>query len=76
MASRKRIRDKEDIHKQAKLAKNKELENKQVDVEMIAEDPIESFIEDGESKGPPTILDMLRSRNQEILGRVGNRKGK
>eukprot|EP00972_Heterocapsa_arctica_P057715 8514283-Heterocapsa_arctica.AAC.1 len=76
MASRKRIRDKEDIHKQTKFAKNKELENKQVEVEITAEDPIEDFIEEGESKGPPTMLDMLRNRNQEILGRVGNRKGK
>eukprot|EP00972_Heterocapsa_arctica_P029502 4345208-Heterocapsa_arctica.AAC.1 len=76
MACRKLIRDKEDISKQAKQAKNKVFESKQVEVEKIAEDPIEPFQEDGESKGPPTILEMLRIRNQEILGRVGNTKGK
>eukprot|EP00972_Heterocapsa_arctica_P100062 14756277-Heterocapsa_arctica.AAC.1 len=43
---------------------------------MVAEDPIEPFREDGESKGHPTMLDMLRSRNQGILVRVGNIKCK
>eukprot|EP00972_Heterocapsa_arctica_P084381 12429983-Heterocapsa_arctica.AAC.1 len=65
-----------DINKQAKQAKHKVLEHKQVELKLIAEDPIEPFIEDGERKGPPTMLDMLRSRNQEILGRVGNINGK
>eukprot|EP00972_Heterocapsa_arctica_P005516 815027-Heterocapsa_arctica.AAC.1 len=41
---------------------------------MIAEDPKEPFIEHGEIKGPPTMLDMLRSRDQQILCRVGNLK--
>eukprot|EP00972_Heterocapsa_arctica_P112095 16429859-Heterocapsa_arctica.AAC.1 len=70
MVSRKQISYKEDINKQAKLAKNKELENKQVEDKIIAEDPIEAFIQYGESKGPPTILDMLRNRNHKTLGRV------
>eukprot|EP00972_Heterocapsa_arctica_P100105 14761051-Heterocapsa_arctica.AAC.1 len=67
MACRKQIRDKEDISKQPKQANNKVFENKQVEVETIAEDPIEPFEEDGESKEPPTILDMLRIRSQRNL---------
>eukprot|EP00972_Heterocapsa_arctica_P005457 806158-Heterocapsa_arctica.AAC.1 len=58
MACRKRIRDKEDISKQAKQAKHKVFENKQVEVGNNAADPIEPYKEDGESKGPPTILEV------------------